>query len=93
MFYTQMPLGMPIVIRAGFPICPMKETVFPYKGLAMITMVAPRSLRYPVVGTRIDGLLMFALCQRCAEERSHVPCEHVDEERAVTGIWTHLEIK
>ena len=35
---------------------------------------------------------MFALCKSCAENMQQTPCVHEDDERAMVGTWTTMEI-
>ena len=35
---------------------------------------------------------MFPLCATCAQEQNQDECEHSDEQRCLTGTWTHTEL-
>ena len=35
---------------------------------------------------------MFPLCKTCADTLNQNPCTHTDEERAILGMWCHVEL-
>ncbi len=35
---------------------------------------------------------MFALCRTCAEKQQKERCQHSDEERSISGVWTSVEL-
>ena len=41
---------------------------------------------------RHQGVLMFPLCSKCCVERNEDFCQHREKERALTGVWTTIEI-
>ena len=36
---------------------------------------------------------MFPLCSKCSESQQQSPCQHTDEERALTGTWVTMELQ
>lgn len=84
------PIGHPEVILGGFPATPAR--VFPYRGLGHVTILPPQTLRYPLLGVKMNNTLLFALCRECGFSKSSAPCTHNEQERALTGTWTHCEI-
>ena len=73
-----------------------KETLWrkpddiPFRGLAKIRVIPPRSLYFPVLPLKIDERLIFGLCHKCAERfpagtntacYDHYKCTHSDAER------------
>lgn len=84
--YEEYPVGHPIVIKKNFGD-PMK-----YFGLIKCRILPPRNLYLPVLPSKINGKLKFALCRTCAEfELSE--CCHDQSERALEGTWVTLEIQ
>ncbi|XP_078241110.1 uncharacterized protein LOC140703714 isoform X1 [Pogona vitticeps] len=80
------PLGHPKIIYENF------EPVTAYFGIVKAKISPPRGLFFPVLPARIGGKLMFVLCAACAESSQRTPCEHTDEERALTGTWCTIEL-
>lgn len=80
------PAGKVQVITENF------KHVSEYFGLIHCKMRPPRRLYMPVLPSRINGKLVFALCSKCAAEENQAPCTHNNEERALTGTWVTLEV-
>ncbi|XP_052436036.1 nucleolar protein 10 [Carassius gibelio] len=38
------------------------------------------------------GKLLFALCRTCAETQYQGQCQHSDDERIISGVWTSVEL-
>lgn len=58
-------------------------------GLIKCKVLPPQQLYYPVLPKHILDKLMFALCERCAEEQC-TKCTHTD--RAMLGTWCTCEL-
>ncbi|XP_067322381.1 uncharacterized protein [Anolis sagrei] len=80
------PLGHPKIIYKDFK--PLSN----YFGLVKAKVFPPRNLYFPVLPSRISGKLMFVLCSSCAETQHQEPCDHTDEERALSGTWCTVEL-
>ncbi|GMT16018.1 hypothetical protein PFISCL1PPCAC_7315, partial [Pristionchus fissidentatus] len=90
MVEADMPIGPPTIIRDNFP--PVPSTVFPWRGLGHVRILAPSNLRYPVLAVKMNSTLLFALCRKCASTKSTTKCSHSDADRAFNGTWTHCEL-
>ena len=88
--YKEFPVGHPKIITENF--LHISKDSKPYKGLIKCGVVPPRGLLHPVLPARIRGKLLFPLCSRCAEFAASDKCQHLDEERAMWGTWTHVEL-
>jgi len=64
----------------------------PVLGLAFCTVLPPDSIFAPVLPVMSGGKLIFGLCALCIKNRQGKLCEHSDEERAITDVWTFPEI-
>lgn len=81
------PTGHPTIIFKEF------KSVKEYFGLIRAKVYPPRDLFHPVLPYRAAGKLMFPLCRTCCEEEIDKPaCPHSNEERALTGVWTSVEL-
>ena len=47
---------------------------------------------FPMLPTKINGKLLFALCKTCAETNQQIKCYHTDDERAFIGTWVSDKI-
>ncbi|KAF8367867.1 hypothetical protein PRIPAC_85696 [Pristionchus pacificus] len=85
------PLGRPEIITSNFK--PIVGNTFPYKGIALITILAPSDLKLPVLPVRHEKALFFCLCFSCIKERSE-RCGHIgnDKARAWRGTYATVEI-
>nr|XP_015221429.1 PREDICTED: uncharacterized protein LOC107079739 [Lepisosteus oculatus] len=81
------PLGHPRIIYNNFGDLKW------YFGLAKVKVYPPRRLYFPVLPTKFDKKLFFTLCCTCAETKQTTPCEHSDEDRALTGVWCTPELQ
>ena len=83
--YGIFPLGHPkLYFKEDIP-----EQV---QGLLKCTILPPHQLFHPLLPSHINGKLKFVLCRTCGEEGNQDPCDHTDEERALTGTWVSLEV-
>ena len=65
----------------------------PYFGLMKAKVLPPRGLMFPILPVRINGKLMFPLCQRCTEAELQSPCTCDDQERYLIDTWTTVELE
>ncbi|XP_052362505.1 uncharacterized protein LOC127922661 [Oncorhynchus keta] len=81
------PMGHPEIIHRDFDL-PQN-----YFGLIKETVYPPRGLFIPVFTYRCpQGKLFFPLCRTCSENNNQQnPCDHSDQERALTGVWVTVE--
>ena len=63
-----------------------------YFGLAKVKILPPGDLYHPVLPYRCHGKLLFPLCSFCAETKNQASCQCSDDDRALTGTWTTIEI-
>ncbi len=64
-----------------------------YFGLIKCTVLPPRKLLHPVIPFKSpQGKLLFALCRTCVEQQLQESCQHTDEERSISGVWTSVEL-
>ena len=47
----------------------------------------------PVLPAKINGKLLFTLCNTCAKTRLQTQCHHNHDERALVGTWVTDEVK
>ena len=82
------PLAHPIRITRNFD-----DSLNSYFGFAKITILPPKYLFFPVLPMKINGKLVFALCESCAYLKQLTNCTHSDDERKLTSTWCIPEIK
>ncbi len=81
------PIGHPKIILKDF------EPVESYFGVIKCTVLPPRALLHPLIPFKSpQGKLLFALCCTCAEKQQQELCQHSDEERSISGVWTSVEL-
>ncbi len=81
------PIGHPEIILKDF------EPVESYFGVIKCTVLPPRALLHPLIPFKSpQGKLLFALCRTCAEKQQQELCQHSDEERSISGVWTSVEL-
>ncbi len=81
------PIGHPEIILKDF------EPVESYFGVIKCTVLPPRALLHPLIPFKSpQGKLLFALCRTCAEKQQQERCQHSDEERSISGVWTSVEL-
>ena len=83
------PVGHPH-ITTGIDAC-MNVDISNVFGLIKCMILPPKSLLFPVLPVRINKLL-FPLCYSCAKFQCE-KCEHSDDDRAVFGTWTSIEVQ
>ena len=81
------PLGHPIIIRENF------QNVNNYFGLIKCIILPPRKLYIPVLPVRINGKLLFPLCNKCALENISQCPDHNESERGLTGTFCTPEVQ
>ena len=85
--YDKYPVGHPTVICSDF------KDINQYFGLPKVKVTPPRKLYHPVLPCKLNGKLVFPLCQTCATMESREPCSCNDEARRLVGCWTTLELQ
>ena len=81
------PIGAPRIITENF------SKTEDYFGLIHCKILAPRKLLFPILPTRIDCKLVFALCSSCVLEKSPECVGHTKEQRMLEGTWVTEEVK
>uniref|UniRef100_A0A914I3D3 DNA-directed DNA polymerase n=1 Tax=Globodera rostochiensis TaxID=31243 RepID=A0A914I3D3_GLORO len=96
------PVGIPKIVQSPNYIVNWTEPDHvPYDGLLKVKVVPPKNMLYPLLSIHADDMLLFANCGICAKtpKKSFVlaknmkKCEHNDEERALLGTFTSIELK
>ena len=88
--YGIYPIGHPIVLVGDdAKNCKLEDTV----GIAMVKILPPNQLLYPVLPVKANNKLVFALCRTCAELGNHASCEHSEADREITGTYTCIELQ
>jgi hypothetical protein len=64
-----------------------------YDGFVFCRVLPPQNLYFPVLPLRLRGKLIFPLCFECAKIQNTKECQHTENERAITGTWTTMELK
>uniref|UniRef100_A0A914IBH3 DNA-directed DNA polymerase n=1 Tax=Globodera rostochiensis TaxID=31243 RepID=A0A914IBH3_GLORO len=96
------PVGIPKIIQSQNYIVNWTEPVdVPYDGLLKVKVVPPKDLMYPLLPLLLDDMLLFINCGVCAKKAKKEfvragdveKCEHSDEERALLGTFTSIELR
>ena len=85
--YCRYPVGHPQIILDNFNL-----DISNYFGIIKCKVLPPRGLYIPVLPSKINNKLVFALCCACAHSRAS-KCQHSDEERSIEGTWVSLELQ
>jgi hypothetical protein len=85
--YGIYPIGHPEIINKF-----SSTDISKYQGIIKCVVLPPRKLFHPVLPTKQGLKLVFGLCNTCMNTKSQV-CNHSQEQRAITGVWTHLELQ
>ena len=80
------PIGHPKIFTENF------QDINNYFGVVKCLVLPPRKLLMPVLPARLNGKLVFTLCNTCALNQSR-ECSHSDKERSLLGTWITLEIQ
>jgi hypothetical protein len=90
--YKRYPVGHPIILRSNFDLHLKRFKKF--FGFMKCRILAPKGLYLGVLPTRLNGKLVFPLCQKCAIDSNKTPfCNHSENERALQGEWCTEEIE
>ena len=99
---TLLPVGKPtVLIGAG-----LRDVTFdadsgsfllgdaetPLFGLIQCKILPPESLFLPVLPVLADDKLFYPLCNACLKHRLPRFCRHRPEQRALTDVWTLVEV-
>jgi hypothetical protein len=87
-FEGTFPVGDPEVLL-GNAIPPLAALF----GIVACTIMPPLNTPFPVLSLRVNDKLMNVLCNACAHEQNTETCRHKGEVRALTSVWTTLELK
>ena len=63
------------------------------EGIVRCTILPPQTLYLPLLPSKVNGKLTFALCRLCAEIKQTEKCNHGIHQRALTGNWVSLELQ
>jgi len=85
--WEEYPVGVPIVLLP--PNIPPINSIF---GLIKCLILAPLNCFFPPLSKNYHGKLMNVLCEFCAQHRITTSCTHTEEQRALLGTWTTVEI-
>ena len=83
----KVPTGHPEIITEHF------QDISQYEGIIKCKILPPRGLFQPVLPSRMNGKLLFHLCQTCANIQQQDHCKHNEEDRAFVGTWVTDEVK
>ena len=87
------PLGLPkILLEHQLPQSNDTWKKKQYFGLVKCVVLPPSRLLHPLLPSRQNGMLMFALCAACCLNKLKKLCKHTDQERAIEGTWPTIEI-
>ena len=84
------PITHPKIINSAADI---DYTLESYYGLVKLKILPPRGLYIPVLPMRGGGKLLFPLCLKCATREYQQTCKCSDDDRAIIGTWTTVEVK
>ncbi len=85
--HREYPVGVPRTLTEN-----LTTDISQYFGLVSCDVLPPRRLLYPVLGSKINNKLIFALCFKCATECLKGYCPHPDSERVIRGTWCSVEL-
>lgn len=83
--YAKYPVGHPIIVTRDF------EAIENYFGIIKLKILPPKRLMFPVLPCKINGKLIFGLCNTCAQKNNQ-KCNCTDQERAIVGTWCTPEV-
>uniref|UniRef100_A0A914I773 DNA-directed DNA polymerase n=1 Tax=Globodera rostochiensis TaxID=31243 RepID=A0A914I773_GLORO len=95
------PVGIPKIVKRDEEVLWTEPDDVPYDGLLKVKVVPPKNLLYPLLPAHIDDMLLFPLCSVCATRakkdfvmaKDEKKCEHSEEERALLGTFTSIELR
>ena len=82
------PIGAPEIITE-INDCDIQKFI----GLIHCIVLPPKKLRFPILPARIDGKLLFVLCNECGMKKQKEECMHSDKIRYLEGTWVTEEVK
>ncbi|XP_037906182.1 uncharacterized protein LOC119648487 [Hermetia illucens] len=88
--YAPYPIGHPEIFR--FENIPPLEEIVSMHGFITCTVIPPTDLFLPVLPFRGNLKLYFTLCRVCAETNRVFGCDHIQDERQITGTWVIPEV-
>lgn len=57
-----------------------------------MSLLAPRTLDEPLIGTKVGDSYVYGLCQKCTKQKNKKKCKHNDKSRAITSVLCWNEI-
>jgi G:T-mismatch repair DNA endonuclease (very short patch repair protein) len=81
------PVGHPIRITKN-----INSNISVYDGFIFCKILPPKNLYFPVLPVRIKNRLVFPLCYECASEQNNNKCQHNNNQRAIIGTYTTMEL-
>ncbi len=100
--FARYPIGHPEYIKRPSVADATKALLIDkYYGFIKCQILPPQDLKIPVLGNTFDNKFKFALCATCASSLTSLSakglaqdgCQHSENERALTGTWTSIEVK
>lgn len=79
-------------VKHPIVLTPDDTDISKVNGFVHATVLAPSRLYHPVLPQKINGKLLFHLCRKCAIEKTNIYCDHTDEERSFSGVWSTVEL-
>ena len=62
-------------------------------GFLKCDILPPKTLLFPILPSKVDGKLLFSLCDKCQVVKNHEKtCVHSDAERLLRGTWCLHEV-
>lgn len=61
-------------------------------GIIKCKILPPKKLFLPVLPVKLNGRLLFTLCNTCASKLNMSTCIHNDNERSICGTWVIAEV-
>ena len=83
--YARYPVKEPKILTHNF------GDISQYFGMAKLKVLPPKGLYHPLLHQKINGKLLFLLCQKCLQNQKKCQCS--DEKRSLIGTWCTHEIQ
>uniref|UniRef100_A0A914I684 DNA-directed DNA polymerase n=1 Tax=Globodera rostochiensis TaxID=31243 RepID=A0A914I684_GLORO len=98
---TPYPVGIPKIVKRDEDVLWTEPEDVPYDGLLKVKVISPKSLMYPLLPVHVGGRLLFPLCGTCGKKekkefvlaKDEKKCAHNEEERALLGTFTSIELR
>ena len=63
-----------------------------YQGLLQARVLPPQNLLHPFLLTKVKSQSLAVLCRTCAVTLRQKQCNHNEEQRSLTDVWTTVEL-